>query len=132
MAGQPTAYKEEYCEMLIKHMESGLSYETFAAVVDVDRDTLYNWEKLFPQFSDAKKKAFSKCQLFWEGKGLEGLFTESEYDPQTKTNKTKAINDRIWRINMYNRFGWADKREVIQEDKPKKLIIKMEKDEEAK
>jgi hypothetical protein len=126
--GRPSDFKEEYCQMLIEHMATGLSFESFAGLIGTCKQTLYTWTQNYPQFLDAKYKAFSECQLFWEKKGLEGLFTESEYDPQTKTNKTKAINDRIWRINMYNRFGWSDKKEITTDDKPKKLIIKMDKE----
>lgn len=55
--GRPSKYKPEYCEMLITHLSKGFSYESYAAVVKVDFDTLYEWEKVHPEFSEAKKKA---------------------------------------------------------------------------
>lgn len=54
--GQPTKYKEEYCQLLIDHMAEGYSFESFAGEVRVDRDTLYEWEKVQKDFSDAKKQ----------------------------------------------------------------------------
>lgn len=109
-AGQPTKYKPEYCDMLIKHMSKGFSYESFAGVVDVDRDTLYAWEKVQPQFSDSKKKAFAKCMLFWENKGILGQ------------DFGKDFNAAVWCFNMKNRFGWKDKFEAdISTKDPSKM-----------
>ncbi len=64
--GRPSKYKPEYCEMLIKHMETGLSFESFAGVVSVCRDSLYEWEKVYEEFSYAKKIGFQKNLLTWE------------------------------------------------------------------
>jgi len=98
--GQPTKYREEYCELLIKHMSEGLSYECFAGVVEVCRDTLYDWEKANPKFKIAKGKAFSKCQIFWEKAGLEGMYMGGKDNPFTSA---------VWIFNMKNRFNWTDK-----------------------
>ena len=107
-AGQPTKYKPEYCEMLIEHMSKGFSYETFAAVVNVDRDTIYNWEKLFVQFSDAKKKAFAQCQFFWENTGAIAMM-----------GGVKNFSAPMWIFNMKNRFKWHDNVQVDLNDKNK-------------
>ena len=64
--GQPTKYKPEYCEELIKHMKSGYSYESFAAKVFVGISTLYNWEKAHPEFLEAKEIAFGQSLYHWE------------------------------------------------------------------
>jgi len=109
--GQPSKYKPEYCEMLLKHMGQGLSYQSFAAIVDVDADTLYNWEKLHPEFSDTKKRAFSKCLLRWEQIGLTGTLGIN-----TKDNKLGAFNSTAWIFNMKNRFNWRDKHEHVGRD----------------
>lgn len=76
-------------------MAKGFSFTTFAAVINVNRDTIYNWEKLFPAFSDAKKIAFDRCQHFWEQQGLEGMWNKP-YD--------KTLNSAIWIYNMKCRF----------------------------
>lgn len=112
MAGRPTDYKEEYCEMLIEHMSKGYSYTTFAAIVDCNLDTLYNWEKLNPTFSEAKKIAFNKCQIFWERLAIEN----------TMTTKNGGLNTGLWIFNMKNRFKWTDRVEVEAGDESKKLI----------
>lgn len=63
---RPTSYKPEYCELLAAHFEEGFSYESFAGVVGVAKQTLYNWEEAHPEFLDAKKTNEGKSQLEWE------------------------------------------------------------------
>jgi len=61
--GRPSLYRPEYCQMLIDHMATGMTYESFAGVVSVDRDTLYQWEEVHKEFSDTKRVARAKQQL---------------------------------------------------------------------
>ena len=97
--GQPTKYKQEYCQKLIEHMRNGLSFESFAAVIKVNQDTLYEWAKVHPEFSEAKKEAFAENLLFWEREGIAGLHGDKE-------NTFKAT---VWIFNMKNRHKWRDK-----------------------
>lgn len=106
-AGRPTDYDPIYCEMLIKHMEDGLSYESFAGVVGCCEKTLYNWESEFPEFLQAKNKGKPKCRLWWEKTGRDGLHNETIKDGDGMT-VTKSINATIWIFNMKNRFGWRN------------------------
>jgi len=88
--------------MLIKHMgEEGLSYETFAAVIEVNKDTLYEWEAVHPEFSEAKKLAFEKNRAFWEKIGTAGM-----------VGKIPGFNATVWIFNMKNRHGWRDRIET--------------------
>lgn len=89
--------------MLIEHMSSGLSFESFAGVIGVDRDTLYEWVKVNKDFSDAKKKGSSASELKWEKIGLEGLYMGGKDTP---------FNAAVWIFNMKNRFGWTERKEV--------------------
>jgi hypothetical protein len=115
--GRPTLYKPEYCEKLIEHMASGLSYECFGATIRVARSTVYEWEK-FPEFSDAKKIAFDQSMLYWERCGNEGMYMGGKDNP---------FNSTIWIFNMKNRFNWRDKKETTHDvsDDVKKLVIDM-------
>lgn len=115
--------------MIIEHMASGLSFESFGAVIDVNVDTLYQWNKLKPQFAEAKSIAFEKCRLFWEKKGIEGLHT-SNYR-KGNTSITKSINAHIWSLNMKARFKeWrnVDKPEETDTVNPTQLIIHVKQD----
>ena len=112
--GRPTKYKDEYPEMLIEHMATGLSYESFAGEVGVCKDTLYEWEKVHPAFSDSKKIGFERNRCFWEKQGVRGLWDEKEYDDNGKLMSARSMNSTVWVFNMKNRFPkeWRDKQEV--------------------
>lgn len=111
--GRPTDYRPEYCEMLIEHMSKGYSYETFAAVVNASKQTIYDWEKVNPAFLDAKAKAFAQCQLHWEKLSVDNPFT----DP-----KRGGLNASVWIFNMKNRFKWTDRVEVEAGSETKNII----------
>lgn len=61
-------YRPEYCEMLIAHMSKGFSYDTFAADVHCGRQTLYDWEKVHPDWKEAKQEAIECAQKFFESR----------------------------------------------------------------
>jgi len=64
--GRPTKYKKQYCQELIDHCAMGLSVDSFSAVIGVCRDTLYEWKKKHPTFSDSIKRAKDAHLLFIE------------------------------------------------------------------
>lgn len=108
--GRPSKYKSQFCAGLIEHMSKGLSFESFAAVIDVSRDTLYEWDKSHADFSDAKREAYAKNLLFWENHGIEGLYSTTEYDQRTgKPTSSKSMNATVWIFNMKNRHKWRDR-----------------------
>lgn len=95
MAGRPTTYKDSYCRELIDFMSKGYSYRAFAGEIGVHFDTLYTWERRYPEFSDAKKRGWVACLYYWEKLGIEGI-----------KGSNGRLNSRLWIINMRNRFGW--------------------------
>lgn len=96
--GRPTEYKPEFCQMLIDHMIEGYSFESFAAVVDSSRATIYRWREDQIEFRDAFDQAREKCRLFWEKSGIAGM------------NKGKDFNQAVWAKNISCRFReeWTD------------------------
>ena len=107
--GRPSKYKPEYCSKLVEHMAQGLSFESFAAVIKVNRDTLNEWAKVHDEFSVAKKEALDANLLFWEKHGIDGLYSTSEYDRETGNTISKSLNATVWIFNMKNRHKWRDK-----------------------
>ena len=99
--GRPTKYKKEYCEMLVAHMAEGYSFETFAAKIDVNRDTLYDWTYEHGAFSDAKKRGEVKSQEWYETVGRAMM-----------TGKLAGSQPSVWIFSMKNKFNWTDKKEV--------------------
>lgn len=65
-AGRPTLYKPEFCEKLVKHMSKGYSFESFAADCGVCFDTVHEWVKVHPEFSEAKKLGIALSIKWWE------------------------------------------------------------------
>jgi len=100
--GRPTKYKEEYCEDLISHMNKGLSFESFAGVIEVNPDTLYEWCKVHDAFSEAKKIARAKNLIFWELMGIDICKGALEGSASA------------WVFNMKNRHKWRSEPKVVE------------------
>jgi hypothetical protein len=66
--GRPSKYLEEYCDQLISAATDGYSVTAFAGMIDVSRDTLYEWSSKHPEFSDALNKAKAKTAIYWENR----------------------------------------------------------------
>jgi len=115
-AGRPTDYREGYCDDLIEHMSSGLSFESFAGWCGCHVDTLYEWEKRHPEFSDAKKTAFEQNRLFWDRVAVDSLHDTTEYNEDGKPVSRKSPNATMIIFNLKNRFPkqWRDRTEVDQ------------------
>ena len=119
-AGRPTKYKKEYCDLLINHMSSGLSFETFAAEINVVVSTIYQWTYDYPEFSEAKDLGINRCMAFWEKMGVHGA-----------AGKLKNFNYGCWYRNMANRFPhkWRDRIEITAKDETLKDPSLMSDDE---
>lgn len=79
--GRPALYKPEYCEAVIKCLGDGKSLTSFAAEINVARDTIYEWEKVYPEFSDACARARAKSGAWWENL-MRRLAVKGEGNPQ--------------------------------------------------
>lgn len=99
--GRPSKYKPEYCEQLIEHMSNGYSFESFAADLSVSKDTLYEWSKVYPEFSDAH--AVGRMKLL---KHLETFTIMAVGDTETY-----KINTGLHIFRLKNQIGWKEKSE---------------------
>jgi len=71
--GRPTEYKPEFCDAVIEWGKDGKSKTWMAAQLGVSRDSLYEWERVYPQFSDALSLAMAHSQAWWEDAGQTGM-----------------------------------------------------------
>lgn len=110
--GRPTKYRPKYCQMLIEHMTQGLSFESFSGVIEVNQDTLHEWVKVHPEFSDAKKLGFGKSQLVWEKMFMAGCM-----------GKLKNFSAAGTIFNMKNRFKWRDQIDLSGGDAPVAITL---------
>ena len=114
--GRPTKYDPDFCQIAVDAMAKGFSKEAVAGHLQISKDTLYAWIKLYPDFSYAIKEGLELSRMFWENLGIEHV---------THTKASKQLNSTVWLFNMKNRFNWADKIETKNEDttdKPKKTF----------
>ncbi len=110
--GRPSDYKPEYCKKLLDHMEEGLSFESFGAIPEVSKQTLYTWTEKHAEFLDAKRKGEIKSLLWWERQGKKGLWDETSYGENGKPEFKKTLNSTVWIFNMKNRHKWRDRHEI--------------------
>lgn len=110
--GRPSKYKHKYCDELIKHMKAGLSYESFAGLIGVNKTTLYEWEKKHEAFSNAKKQGESLSLLWWEKIGIAAMLGQPVSAPDGRTVSMKDFNATMWIFAMKNRHGWRDRHDV--------------------
>lgn len=122
--GRKTKYKDNYPSLLREHMKNGDSYTSFASRIGVHIDTLYEWEKVYPEFTEAKKESLMHSQAFWEDIGKK---------------MAQNGNFQAWKMNMINRFAWRDKPPESQQtpqeirlaykiDKPK-IVLEVDEDD---
>lgn len=105
--GRPTDYDPTFCSALIEHMGKGASFEAFAGVLGVSKQSLYTWFGKYPDFMDAKKIGEAKSLLFWERIGIDGLWEETGKDASGM-----KLNTSNWIFQMKNRHKWKDRQDV--------------------
>lgn len=103
--GRPTKYKEEMCDIVIECGKQGMSRHEMALQLGIHYDTLVEWEKVKPEFSDALKISKAYSQAWWEKLGRDGA-----------CGINPNVNSTMWIFNVKNRFSsdWKDKQEVEQ------------------
>lgn len=96
--GRPTVYKADFCDIAIRIMRKGYSRTHLACELGVIRETLKEWERVHPDFSEAMKKADELAEKWWEKHARKNIYN-------------KDFNTKLWDINMQNRFKWSKKTE---------------------
>jgi hypothetical protein len=130
--GRPTKYKPEFCKKILKYfnikagddvvLESGEkkwfpnslpTLAGFACEIDVCRDTIHEWTRNYPEFSDAIKRAKEHQERILVENGLRG-----GYAPSFAIFTAKNI------------VGWKDKSEVDHTIRPiEKIVVSLVKSE---
>lgn len=95
--GRPTKYNPAFCDLVIKMMKKGHSKLSVAGQIGISRDTLYEWCKKYPEFSDTIKVGEMKSYAYWEDLGMRGMM-----------GKVKGFRPSLWIFTMKARFGWSD------------------------
>lgn len=101
--GRPSKYLPEYCDKAIELMSEGASIYEIAYEFRVNQDTIHEWVKVHPDFSEALKQGKDLSQGWWIKNGRINL-------------QNREFNSTLWYMNMKNRFGWRDKPEETTKD----------------
>lgn len=110
-------------------MSGGYSFESFAATLKCNRDTLYEWAKVHPSFSDAKKAGTDQAIRWYEEQAVKGMWNSKD---------GPNLNTTLWIFIMKCRFGYiAPEVQVLQQNQKATQeqigllteFIKQEKDE---
>jgi hypothetical protein len=64
--GQPTKYRQEYCERVVELSRDGKTLTALAVELGVMRSTLYNWQDKHSEFMDACTRARDAARAWWE------------------------------------------------------------------
>jgi hypothetical protein len=107
--GRPTAYRKEFCDLLIAHMSDGYSFETFGYTIGICDSVVRRWAVEIEDFKAAKKKAVKACQHWFETVGRQQMV------------KGKG-SSASWRFSMINRFAWSDSPSNAEEEQTGKTI----------
>ncbi len=93
-----TKYKPEYVQKAYEYLASGKSIVQLARTLGVCRDTIYVWEKAYPDFKEALKVGRDHSQAHWEDE-LESMMYNRE------------VNTGLVKLYFANRFKWLDRPE---------------------
>lgn len=100
LVGRPTKYDPDLIPAMLEAFYEGMSkHEVAVTVLGVHIDTMYEWEKVHPEFSEALKKGVELSRAWWEKRGRTSLNDET-------------FSATLWYMNMKNRFKWTDRQEV--------------------
>ncbi len=95
--GRPTKYKKEYCKLIQESGANGDTLEMFASSINVHVDSIREWAKVYPEFSESLKKAKQNAHVYFQKIGRAGA-----------VGKLKGFNARTWEFWMKCRFNWSE------------------------
>jgi len=103
--GRPTKYNQSFCDVVIRLMKKGHSKLFVAGKLGISRDTLYEWCRKYPEFSDTIKAGEMMSYAYWEDLGMRGMM-----------GKVKGFRPSLWIFTMKARFGWRDNAPIKTSD----------------
>lgn len=104
VGGRPTKYEPRFCDEVVADMAEGFSLTAFAGKIGVNRDTIDEWRKVHPEFSEACTRAKAHRLRFWEQTAI-NVAAKGTGGPGAATVITFGLK------NMGD-DEWRDKREL--------------------
>lgn len=84
-------YRPEYCAVVEMWGKEGKSRMEIASLLNIDRQSISNWERQYPDFGKALARAMTHSQAWWERKAQQSL-------------GKKQFQAQLWRYSMVGRF----------------------------
>lgn len=107
MAGRPTKYKPEYAEQAHKLCLLGHTNEELAKFFEVDTDTIYQWRKDFPEFSEAvlrgREVADAEVAKSFHKRAVGYRFDEITYEKVIKEVDGVSEEDDDMKLEIYKK-----------------------------
>lgn len=101
--GRPTKYDPSMIEIASDLFDEGASKAEVCLTIGICFETFENYQKKYPDFSEAVKRGLQISQGWWEMKGR-----------KASMGGVEGFNATAYIFNMKNRFkhDWKDKHEV--------------------
>lgn len=96
--GRPTKYKEEFCKIAHDHLSEGYSLASVSGKLGVSRDSLFEWAKVHPNFSDAVSMGRANGMLVWEDR-----LAKIAVDGSGNANATRFAMTNLYRDDWNDR-----------------------------
>jgi hypothetical protein len=79
--GRPTKYDPKFHPKdFIEQSKNGKTLAQIALTWDLNRDTIHEWKKKHPKFSDAVKKGRQFCEAWYMNLGLAAMLGQAKSD----------------------------------------------------
>lgn len=101
--GRPSEYDPSFCDLARSFMAKGYSISALAGEIGVDRSSLYEWEKVHPEFSHALKQS-----RFMRVRALENKLLTAEIGPH--------VTAAIFALKNAMPDEWRDRHEISGPD----------------
>jgi|SRR6478672_2225363 len=105
LGGRPTKYREEFhCTDFIEQSKQGKTITQIASSWDINLDSLYEWKKVHPKFSEAIKIGRQHAEAWYMNLG------QAAITGQTKVNNEPVpFNLGVFCWMTKNMFKWSDR-----------------------
>ena len=123
-AGRPTLYKDEYPDLAFKYCLLGATDKELADFFEVSEDTVHEWKKVYPKFSESIKAGKERADaeiaqsLYQRAKGyshddvnISNYQGDITITPITKHYPPDTKAATYW-LNNRQRIRWRDKTDV--------------------
>jgi len=136
--GRPRLYDPKFCKQVYRLSLLGATKQEIAEFFEVDVDTIYRWQKDFPDFYDSIKRGgidadahvskrtyelalgymYKETKTELSNDGLSEVVTVTErYLPPSVAAQNIWLKNRRAHVNPKEGLRWADKQEIAIEGK---------------